>query len=175
MYFVTGEIMLNISFFSTQYTVKKLVQADVDAIYLLCCGNPLFYEYCPPDVTKESIAQDMQALPSGKSYDDKYYLGFWKGDTLVAVLDLILNYPNCETAFVGFFMIEQKFQKQGIGSQIIEELCQHLKKQGYSFVRLGYAKGNSQSRKFWLKNHFDNVGVEYQTSGYTVVVLQREL
>ena len=37
--------------------------------------------------------------------EDKYYLGFFAGDELVAVMDLILNYPKADIAFIGFFMM----------------------------------------------------------------------
>ena len=70
---------------SNRYKVRKLEQKDIDLIYALCCGNKLFYQYHPPFVTKESIGKDMDTLPPGKGYEDKYYIGFFKKDGLVAV------------------------------------------------------------------------------------------
>lgn len=44
------------------------------------------------------------------SFKDKYYVGFYHKDKLVAVMDLIVKYPNDETAFIGFFMMAKKLQ-----------------------------------------------------------------
>lgn len=43
---------------------------------------------------------------------------------LIAVMDLILKYPNDETAFIGLFMVDSASQGKGTGTAIIEEcLC----------------------------------------------------
>lgn len=51
----------------------------MDDILRLSESNPMFYEYCPPFVTRESILNDMKALPQGKTDAEKYYIGFLKG------------------------------------------------------------------------------------------------
>ena len=48
-------------------------------------SNPMFYEYCPPFVTRESILNDMKALPQGKTDAEKYYIGFFEGQKLIAI------------------------------------------------------------------------------------------
>lgn len=97
----------------------------------------------------------MSALPPQKSVKDKYYVGFFEDKTLVAVLDLITNYPAEKIAFIGFFMINMQFQDKGIGSNIIKEVCACLKVAGYEEVRLGVDQGNPQSYAFWTKNQFN--------------------
>ncbi len=158
-----------------KYTVKKLGEQELEQVYQLCQGNPQYYQYCPPFVTKESIRADMNALPPRKMIEDKYYLGFYDGDSLVAVMDLILKFPKEETAFVGFFMMNAAYQGRGIGTAIMEEMCACLKEYGFYYVRLGFAKGNPQSEHFWMKNGFQRTGVEVQNEGYTVVVLEKQL
>ena len=116
--------------------------------------NTIFYKYYHPIVTEESILEDMKALPPQKSYEDKYYVGFFKDKTLVAVMDLILDYPAEKIAFIGFFMTDAEHQKQGVGSKIIREVCSQLKSLEYKKVRLGVDKGNPQSYAFWVKNQF---------------------
>ncbi len=158
---------------STTYQVRRLSNQDIESVLELCLGNPMFYRYCPPAATKESIARDMVALPPRATCDDKYYLGMFDGNKLIAVLDLILNCPNENTAFIGFFMVLAGYQKQGIGSSLIREIVECLFDNGYEFTRLGYVKGNSQSRAFWIKNGFYETGVETKTEDYTIVMLQR--
>lgn len=135
----------------------------------------MYYQYCPPFVTKNSILEDMRALPPGMSFEDKFYLGFFENDRLAAIMDLILNYPNPRTAFIGLFMMSRAAQGKGIGSRIISECFRYLRKQGYSFVRLGFAKGNPQSESFWKKNGFAPIGLEVDHGNCTVVVMQKYL
>ncbi len=161
--------------FSTHYSVKRILQSDVDQVLSLCKSNPMFYEFCPPEATRESILADMRALPDRKTMQDKYYLGYWKNESLIAVMDFIDGFPNKSTAFIGFFMVDSGTQHQGVGSEIIKELCQYLKGQEYEYIRLGWVQGNYQSESFWHKNGFRETGVTYETGGYRVIVAQRDL
>ena len=89
---------MDIRLLSKNFFVRRLDLDDVDMIYDISCKNEIFYKYHPPFVTKQSITEDMEALPPNKSYDDKYYIGFFENNTLVAIMDLILDYPtekNC--------------------------------------------------------------------------------
>lgn len=160
---------------SKKYSVRKLTDTDVAAVYALCKENPLYYQYCPPFVTEESIRADMQALPPRKTMEDKYYLGFYEGGRLIAIMDLILGFPKEETAFVGFFMMNKEVQGRGLGTALMEEVYVCLKQCGFKFVRLGFAKGNPQSEHFWVKNRFERTGVEAQNEGYVVVVMEKKL
>ena len=110
---------MNINELSDVFTVKYLTEQDIPKIMELCKGNPQYYEHCPPDVSEESIRKDMTALPPRKTKDDKHYFGFFEGDSLVAVMDLIEKYPNENTAFIGFFMMNKEYQGKGVGSRII--------------------------------------------------------
>jgi len=160
---------------TAKYKVRKLNDSDIKAVYDVMQGNPLYFKHCPPMATHQSILDDMKALPPRTTYDDKYYIGFFCEDSLVAVMDLILHFPNRKTAFIGFFMMNKEFQGKGLGTEIIKECFETLKKEGYHYVRLGFAKGNPQSEAFWLKNGFERTGVEDVQEQYTVVVLQKEL
>ena len=103
--------------FSQKYAVRPLTAGDVDKILALCAENEQFYRYHPPLATRESVLEDMTALPPGKSAADKHYLGFFDGETLVAVLDLILDYPQDGTAYLGFFMTKKAVQGRGIAQR----------------------------------------------------------
>jgi len=164
---------MEIELLSKEYRIKRIEEVDILEVYALCKSNPLFYQYCPPFVTIDSIREDLTALPKGKTLEDKYFLGFYKDELLVAVMDLISGYPNAKTAFIGFFMLDQRMQGKGVGTALITEVCQYFKETGFSFVKLGYVKGNPQSEAFWTMNHFEKTGVEVQTNSYVIVLMQR--
>ena len=166
---------MDIALFSNEYTVRYMEKADVADIYLLCSKNALYYQYCPPFVTEQSILDDMKALPPNKEMCDKYYVGYYKGEELIAVMDLIMKYPDEKTAFIGFFMTSASIQNTGIGSNIIDDLCRYLADIGLLRVRLSWVKGNPQAEHFGHKNDFKETGITYDTDNYTVVVAQRVL
>lgn len=136
------------------FDVRRLCEKDMEQIYFLSCGNTMFYEYHPPFVTRESILEDMEALPPGKGYEDKFYIGFFDGETLVAVMDLIRDFPEKRTVFIGLFMMNPQYQGKGVGSKIIGECISCVQKWGYRSLRLGVDIGNPQSLAFWRKNGF---------------------
>lgn len=149
---------MDIHSLSKTFYVRRLDRNDVELIHTLCSQNHLFYQYHPPFVTKESILEDMKALPPAKQIEDKYYIGFFGGNTLVAVMDMILGYPEKEYAYIGFFMTDIRVQNKGIGSKIIREAVRYLKASCYRKIRLGVDKGNPQSYAFWEKNGFTVIG-----------------
>lgn len=114
-------------------------------------GNPLFYRYHPPQPTPESIRTDMTALPPGKAMEDKWFVGFYDGDCLIAVMDLILNYPAADTAFIGLFMTAHDRQGCGLGSRILRDCMARLSAAGYHRLRLAVDEGNPQSLAFWTR------------------------
>ena len=109
---------MNINSLSQKYSVRKLDENDVDIIYDMSCKNDIFYQYHPPFVTRESILDDMGALPPGKGYDDKFYVGFFENDSLVGLMDLILDYPEKEISFIGFTIIHKGFSIYFLSSEI---------------------------------------------------------
>lgn len=166
---------LDVSAFSKDYRVRRLQEEDIPQIVALCKENPMFYQYCPPFVSEETVRKDMLALPPKKTYADKFYLGYFDNDRLIAVMDYIRAFPNEKTTFLGFFMVERSMQGQGVGSRIIDDLCNCLSKLGVCCIRLGWVQGNPQAEHFWHKNNFRETGVLYETDGYTVIVAQRDL
>lgn len=167
--------MLNCKEFSSKYIVKKLTEEDVPGILALCKGNPTYYEYYKVDPSIENIKEDLVALPPNKTMEDKYYVGFYDEDRLVAILDLITGYPNEDIAFIGWFMMNKEFQGAGVGTAIILEIITYIKKMNYQYIQLGYIKGNNQASNFWIKNNFIPVGSEVETENYTVVRMQLEI
>lgn len=142
---------------SNSFTVRKLDTNDVDEIYELMRKNTLYYRYHPPFVTKQSIVDDMKALPPQKNYDDKYFVGFFDDTQIVAVMDLVLDYPSEHTAFICFFMVDKTQQGKGIGTKIIKAISKYLKTNEFRFIRLGVDRGNPQSNSFWTKNNFRKI------------------
>lgn len=61
---------MNASDFSKHYPVRKLGTEDIGQVYALCKKNTLYYQYCPPFVTRESIEEDRR-LRDINMYQDR--------------------------------------------------------------------------------------------------------
>lgn len=162
---------MNVSDFSKRYIVRKLNKEDIGQIYELCKKNTLYYQYCPPFVTCESIEEDLTALPPNILIEHKYYVGYYEGDKLIAVMDLIEGYPETDIVYIGFFMRSVDIQKRGIGTAIIQELLEYVRTMGYKSVQLAWVKGNPQSEHFWIKNGFAGVKESFSSSAGEIVIL----
>lgn len=160
---------------SKEYRIHRITEQDIDDVYRLCAQNPRYYHYCPPPVSRAGILQDLSALPPGVAPSDKYYVGFYQSERLIAVLDLILGYPTTSDAYIGFFMTNASLQRQGIGSGIIQKLCSDLNKLPFHSVQLSWVKGNQQVEQFWLKNGFSALHETVSTSALSVIAAKRRL
>ena len=165
--------MMDISRLSKHYSIRLLDDSDVDDILELCRQNTLFYEYTEAKPSKEQIQNDMRITPPGIPQEKKYFIGFFENETLVAVMDLIDGYPKPETAYIGFFMMNRKYQGKGIGSAIIRESAAYLGSIGKTAIRLAIDKGNPQSTHFWKKNGFQIIS-EVDRNGWTKLVAERK-
>ena len=117
----------------------------------------------------EEVYNDLTICPPGKCAEDKFYIGFYDQNVLVAVMDLIAGYPDDSTAFLGFFMMNPDYQGKGIGTSLISECCDYLKSIGFSAVQLGFDKGNPQAKHFWHKNQFVDIKECPQEDGIIVL------
>ena len=161
--------------FSQKYAVRPLTAGDVDKILALCAENEQFYRYHPPMATRESILADMTALPPGTGAENKHYLGFFDGDALIAVLDLIEHYPQDDTAYIGFFMTKKERQGYGLGTSLIGKLLDELRKEKFCRARLAIDRGNPQSKAFWEKNGFALMGEEFPHGDSAYLPMERAL
>jgi len=164
---------MQIQSLSHRFRVVRLDERDAADVFALYQTNPQYFETMQEYPSPDSVKADLTVLPPKKTADDKFYLGFYEGESLIAVLDLILAFPDEQTAFVGLFMVDHSLQGKGIGSLIIAQALDYLKSLGFSSCRLGYVKTNPQSKAFWEKNGFLPTGDESRRKHYTIVIMEK--
>ena len=166
--------MISVNSLSGAFGVRKLTESDAEAIFHLCLDNTLYYQYCKAEPTMGQILHDLHITPPGIGEDRKYYVGFYREHELIAVMDLIDGYPREDMAFIGFFMVRAAAQHQGIGSGIISDTADYLKRMGKRSIQLGIDQGNPQSKAFWKKNGFQ-VLEEVEIDGGVILLAERTL
>ena len=158
---------------SDSYTIRRLTDADVPMLYAWMLRNDQYFRYCGGSTTPERVRQDLTLCPPGTTPAQKHYVGFFDAGTLVAVMDLIDGYPNADTAFIGFFMMNRELQGQGTGTAIVRDVLAALRALGYTAVRLGIDKENPQSNHFWRKNGFTVLREAAQERGIVLLAERR--
>ncbi|MBR3094147.1 MAG: GNAT family N-acetyltransferase [Clostridia bacterium] len=167
--------MLDIAALSGRYAVRRMTDKDADALFAFCKAHTMFYHYCNAEPSKERVLNDLHITPPGIGPEDKYYVGFFQGDALVAVLDLIDGYPRADVAFIGFFMVSADLEGKGVGTGIIGDVCDALRQTGKTAVRLAIAEDNLQANHFWKKNGFVVRSQVPMDGGWTALVAEKTL
>lgn len=168
-------IRLPLDRLSDEMTVRELERSDIPEMLRVAQSNQLFYQYMRPDPTQENLAKDLMALPLGRTLADKHFFGWFDGSRLVAMMDLIMRHPKPETAFVGWFILDQARQGCGLGRRLVQDVLALLKSEGVEEVRLGRIEGNSQSEHFWHVCGFEENGLGYDADGYHVTIMMKRL
>jgi len=158
-----------------EYTVRLLTEADLPEMLRVAQSNPLFYQYMRPDPTLENLAESMQALPPRRTMPDKYFFGWFAGNQLIGIMDLITRHPRQDMAFIGWFILDAAWQGKGLGKRLAGDVLSLLAAEGFREVRLGRIKGNPQSEAFWHACGFKENGLSYDTEDYTVLVMSRTI
>lgn len=160
---------------SGEFSVRALTTADVLEMLRLAQGNPLYYQYMRSAPTAENLAADLTALPPRRTLADKHFFGWFDGKHLVAMMDLILHHPREDGAFIGWFMVDAAHQGRRLGRRLVADVLTLLRAQDVSEVRLGRIEGNPQSERFWHACGFEENGASYETDGYRVLVMQKNI
>lgn len=160
---------------TAQFEARELSDDDVQEMLRLAKENPLYYEYMGMLPDAGSIADALKALPPRRTQADKHFFGWFDGDRLVAMMDLILRHPGNEMAFIGWFMVDAALQGRGLGRRLVGDVLRQLSVMGVTEVRLGRISGNPQSERFWKACGFADTDLGYDTDTYHVTVMKRKI
>ena len=173
--YVSNTDSLNLDTLSTTYKIKKISEEDISDVYNLCKANTKYYEYAKTEPTKRNLTEVISQLPVGTGPENKYFVGFYDNDKLIAILDLITKYPNVDNAFIGWFMVDVHLQRKGLGSELFADIRSSLKAQGYNHLRLGVIENNVEAINFWTKQGFKYTGITNKQEEYNVLVMSRDI
>lgn len=168
-------IRLPLQVLNGDFSVRELTMNDLPEMLRVARSNPLFYQYMGPDPTPENLAADLMALPPRRTLADKHFFGWYDGERLVAMMDLIARHPKQDMAFIGWFILDRARQGCGLGRRLVSDVLAMLKNVGVTEVRLGRIEGNPQSEHFWHICGFAENGLGYDTDEYHVVVMAKGL
>ena len=155
--------------------IRKIQEEDLDDVLALCLGNKEYYQHLHEQPTIENLKTDLYAVPPGKSLKDKYFMGYYEGNHLVAVLDFISGYPKEDIAYIGWLILDPQDQGKGIASDIVDKICTKVKQAGYHQIELGCIQGYIHAQNFWQKQGFLPNGRIKEMNDITILVLSKTL
>ena len=144
---------------SRDYSVHLLSIEDVKAIQALydqCVDYMLLVDGRPAG--KNAAEEEFQDLPPGKSIDDKFMFGITGAmNGLVGVLDILRDYPDEGTWWVGLLLLAPDIRSQGMGGKVLQGLTTYIKAHGGKAIMLGVVEENERAYQFWRKMGFEFV------------------
>ena len=123
-------IRLSLGMLNGTYTVRLLTTEDIPEMLRVAQSNPLFYRYMRPDPNVENLGADLAALPPRRTIADKHVFGWFEGERLVGMMDLINHHPKPDMAFIGWFILDGAVQGNGLGRKLVGDVLAMLKSQG---------------------------------------------
>ncbi|AVK61744.1 N-acetyltransferase [Lactobacillus sp. CBA3605] len=139
------------------FTVKLLTLADQQALLELEQSNPQYHQYfSPTDLTLAEVQNDLTARPDGVAAEQKQVFGFYLAHHLVAVLDVLTQYPKQDFLFIGLLMVGQAYQRRSVGSVIATGLMQAALQSNIHCLQLSRVTDDTVTATFWKKLGFED-------------------
>lgn len=180
----------DIEMLSSEYSVRKITEAEISDVYMLCKNNRAYYELLGIEPSIKDLTDVISEMPEGTKPENKHFVGFYQdaevtvgedgketrvGGKLIAILDLITEYPEKDDAFIGWFMVDAELQNRGIGSQLFADIRAAMKSQRFDYLSLGCIKENTDALSFWESQGFKKSGRESESYGHEVYIMERDI
>ena len=161
---------LDIRQLSSEFAVQPITEADISDVYNLCRENRRYYRKLGKHPMRQNLTAVISDVPEGSDVRNKHFLGFYDKDgDLAAILDLITDYPEKQSAYIGWFMVAADLQGRGIGSQLIADVRAAMEAQGYSYLALGVEEPNEEAIRFWKGLGFAPTGKAAEGEYYRIL------
>jgi len=143
------------------YSAHRLSLEDIGAVQALCekCLDfMLLVDGRAAD--PNSIEEDFQYVPAGKSLDDKFVFGIVnQQNELVGMLDTLSGYPDETTWWIGLLLFTPEVRSQGLGKKVTEGFAEHVRANGGQAIMLGVVEENGRAYQFWERMGFKLVRI----------------
>ncbi len=109
--------------------------------------------------TPDAAISTFQALPQGKTLEDKFVFGIIYKEKIIGCVDLVRSFPNENTAMLGLLLLDEKFQQKGLGKQSFVEIENELRSwKIINKIRIAVIKNNTAAFIFWQSMGFQENG-----------------
>ncbi|PBQ23167.1 acetyltransferase [Levilactobacillus brevis] len=133
----------------TTGTVRPLTHDDDELIYQFQASHPAYFAHFQDHpVTRQEAIQDVTDVPLNATVDQKAYLGIFKDQQLIVLVDLIIDYPLPSLVWVGMWLPARDVSSVELASYY-QSLVTTLKTAGAVQLQLSNFMGDRQMKQFW--------------------------
>ena len=93
-------------------------------------------------------------LPPSKTLDDKFIYGVYRNKKIVALLDILRDYPEKDIWWIGLMLIHPLYRGSGLGRTIYSAVEGSIHQMGVKEIRLGVLEENASGYGFWQRMGF---------------------
>ena len=125
-----------------------------------------------------NIEEDIETIPDGVHKNQKNYKLISFNDEILGVVDYLTDYPEKNTVLIGFLIIKNDKQKQGLGTKIFRYLENSFKNKNFLKIRIGVLVDNQIGLSFWKKQNFKEIErkfLKFEKSEKEVIVMEKEI
>ena len=108
-------------------------------------------------------AELLRALPRGKTYADKFVIGFYDAPGhMVGVLDVIRNYPGDGDWYIGLLLFGPSSRGRRLGERVVRRLEEWVRAESGKALHLIVQEQNPDALRFWQRMGFEVRGMGTQ-------------
>jgi GNAT superfamily N-acetyltransferase len=163
-------------------SVRDLDQDDVEALQGLIESFPAYTEKITGHPPSPSDALSVLiAVPPGFNPEGKRTIGIWEGEELIAFADVLLGYPDPETAYIGLLIVHGSRHGEGLGRELHKAVLKRIRQETVAQqIRLGIVETNADAAEpFWSALGYAPTGetkpYRYDKLRSTVTIWERPL
>lgn len=161
------------------YQVRELTHENDAQIYALQKANQAFFSlFMDHHLTHQEAVADLDSVATQAKADQKYYLGFFDHDKLVASLDLTIDYPGPKIVWIGQYLTDPQAVTDDQKTALLTQVLKTLRQLATQTVQLILPKRDVTDQKFYETLKFEAVSetkAPLAGNSVDVVIYQRQL
>jgi GNAT superfamily N-acetyltransferase len=130
-------------------------ESDVNNLQTILSAAPGYHFLLEGKLPNPDVAlKELKEVPPGKSECDKYFYGIQLSNKYIGCFDLVRNYPDFKTAFIGLLLLIESEQNKSYGVQVLQFIKSLAMQWGCTSLRLGVIEKNQRALAFWKREGF---------------------
>jgi Acetyltransferases len=142
---------------------RQLDSSHAVAIETFCRECIAFFTLVAGEAPSDERSRDLlEARPQSVELTRKHVIGFERAGALVAIVDLLEDYPKASDWYVGLLLLSPDERGRGLGTAIWTAIEQWICAEGGRHARLIVQDQNPNGARFWRALGFIDSGTTTQ-------------
>ena len=139
----------------SEYRIVPINEINIEEAFKLMKTNTYFYSKTQRhELTLDECIDDITALPPNTTLQQKFFIGIYLDDNLIAILDYVEGYPCTNIVYLGFFILHMDMHGKGLGKTFISTFLDSAKINKFEEVKLACYEANEIGYLFWSRMGF---------------------